>query len=92
MPDLRAGLAQLGGQRQHVRLADVAQRHLAAGDDGADGEGAGLEPVGQDRLGDAVQAVDAVDDDRRRAEPADAGAHPVQHVAEARRSPARRRR
>ena len=62
---LGAGLLDLVEQRLDEVAARVGQPHLAAGHGRGHGVGAGLDPVGHDRVGRAVQLGDADDGDRR---------------------------
>jgi hypothetical protein len=80
--DRGAGLAQLVDRRLEVVGAGAAQQHLAARrGDGAE-EGAGLDPVGDRAVGDAVQLAHALDPDPARAVALDARAHGDQHLGQ----------
>ena len=80
--DRRAGLAQLVDHRLEVLAARVAQHDVAAGRRDRAQERAGLDPVGDDAVRDAVQPLDALDADPARAVALDARAHRDQHLGE----------
>jgi hypothetical protein len=80
--DAGAGFLDLGQQGLDQVSAGVGQADLAAGHGRGDGIGAGLDPVGDHRVGGARQLLDAGDGDGRRAGALDLRAHLVQALGQ----------
>ena len=80
--DHQPGLGERVGDRQHVVGPRADQVDRAAGDSRRAGIAAGLDAVGHDVVGRAVQALDAVDDQMARADAVDLRAHRHQQVAQ----------
>ena len=78
-----ADFGEFEGDGFEVVGVDAAELDFAAGDGGGDGEGAGLDAVGDHPAASAAEAVDAVDFEPAGADAGDARAHGVEHVGEA---------
>jgi hypothetical protein len=70
------------GDGQHVARIGADQFDGAAGDARGAGVASRLDPIGHDRIGAAVQALDAVDDQVRAADSLDLRPHRDQQVAQ----------
>ena len=80
--DHQPGRGETIGDRQHVGRARPDQLDRAAGDAGRTGVAAGLDPVGHHVIVAAVQPLDPVDHQVRRADPLDPGPHRRQQPAQ----------
>ncbi len=81
--DLHSRLSQLPEKGVELPRHPLEYLHLPLRDGGGDGEGAGLDAVGDDAIGDAVQLAYAVDLDSVGAGAGDLGAHLVEHLRQA---------
>jgi hypothetical protein len=72
---MRAGLAQHVEGRLKVMGAGASEEHIAAGHGRSHRIGAGLDAVGHDLVGRAVQFIDALDGQRAGADAVDLRAH-----------------
>ena len=79
---LDAGLDELVDHRVHVLDGRVFEQHVPTRDRGRHGEGAGFDAIGEDRMIDPRQFIDAVDLDLDRAGPGHARAHLVEEQRE----------
>ena len=80
--DIDARLTQRGNGSVHLLDAGAFQLHLAAGDRRGAGIGAGFDTVGHHLIGRAMQTLDPVDGEVRRADAFDLRAHGHQQVAQ----------